>query len=266
MQGNMIDSQVQHIPRKRFGQNFLVDQLVVAGILGAVSPQHRDLIVEIGPGLGALTRPLLERVAHLHVIEIDRDIVKHLRACIPETQLTIHEGDALKFDFATLGADLRVVGNLPYNISTPMLFHLAQSAPLIRDIHVMLQKEVVERMTAQPSSSEYSRLSVMLQYRFQIEKILDVPPAAFRPAPKVESAVVRMLPLRSKLEVDEALLTEVVAHAFAQRRKTLRNSLRDYFDAADFATLALDPQARAQELAVADFVRAANYLARKATN
>ena len=220
-------------------------------------------MIEIGPGLGALTDPLVARLKHLHVVEIDRDIVARLKQAFPADRLTIHEGDALQFDFAALGTDLRVVGNLPYNISTPLLFHLAQSAPHIRDIHVMLQKEVVERMVAQPSSSEYGRLSVMLQYRFQLEKVLDVPADAFRPTPKVESAVVRLLPRKPGVACDEALLARLVAAAFAQRRKTLRNTLKGFFDAEDFAALGLDPGTRAQNLSVADFVGATNYLARK---
>jgi len=253
----------KHIPRRRFGQNFLVDDAVIAGIIAAISPQPNDLIVEIGPGLGALTGPLLASVKHLHVIEIDRDIVAQLKQDFSPQQLTIYEGDALKFDFATLGSDLRVIGNLPYNISTPILFHLAQSSPHLRDIHVMLQKEVVERMVALPSTSEYGRLSVMLQHQFAMEKVLDVPAEAFRPAPKVESAVVRMLPRRPEPACDAAVLAHVVAKAFGQRRKTLRNALKGVFDAADFAALGIDPGARAENLAVADFVRAANYLAGK---
>ena len=185
---------MRHIPRKRFGQNFLVDEAAIAAIVAAIAPQPRDRLVEIGPGLGALTRPLSGRLEHLHAIEIDRDIIARLRAELPAARVTLHEGDALRFDFSALGPRLRVVGNLPYNISTPLLFHLAQHAAAIFDIHVMLQKEVVERMVAAPSTAEYGRLSVMLQYRFEMEKLLDVPPAAFRPAPKVESAVVRMTP------------------------------------------------------------------------
>lgn len=255
----------RHVPRRRFGQNFLRDDAVIARIVAAVGPQADDLLVEIGPGLGALTRPLLERLNHLHVIEIDRDIVARLKLGFPAHRLTIHEGDVLKFNFSALGSHLRVVGNLPYNISTPVLFRLAQSAPSLRDAHVMLQKEVVERMTARPSSSEYGRLSVMLQYHFRMEKILDVPASAFQPAPKVESALVRMRPLRCKPETaeNESLFAELVASAFAQRRKMLRNTLHGYFNARDFAELRLDPRSRAQNLAVADFVRAANYLVRK---
>jgi len=208
-----------------------------------------------------LTGPLLTCVGHIHVIEIDRDIVARLKRDFPPGQLTIHEGDALKFDFAKLGDDLRVIGNLPYNISTPILFHLAQIPARVRDIHVMLQKEVVERMVALPSTPDYGRLSVMLQHQFVMEKVLDVPAGAFRPAPKVESAVVRMLPRRPQPDCDTAVLAHVVAKAFGQRRKTLRNALKGVFSADDFTALGIDPGARAENLAVADFVRAANYLA-----
>jgi 16S rRNA (adenine1518-N6/adenine1519-N6)-dimethyltransferase len=252
-----------HIPRKRFGQNFLVDAAIIADIMAAISPQPGDIAVEIGPGLGALTRPLIARLQHLHVIEIDRDIVSRLRREFPVRCLTIHQGDALKFNIASVGSDLRIVGNLPYNISTPILFHLAQSAHCIRDIHVMLQKEVVERMVAAPSSSDYGRLSVMLQYRFDLEKVLDVPPTAFCPAPKVESAVVRLLPLLRVAEetCDEDLLGKIVLSAFSQRRKTLRNTLKGYFNSGDFAALGLDSGMRAQDLSVKDFVRMTNYAA-----
>lgn len=256
---------MRHIPRRRFGQNFLTDEAVIAKLIAAIAPQPGDRMIEIGPGLGALTRPLVARLDHLHVVEIDRDIIVRLEQAFPRERLTIHPGDALRFDFYALGPQLRIVGNLPYNISTPLLFHLARSAANIRDIHVMLQKEVVARMVARPSSSDYGRLSVGLQYCFQLEKILDVPAAAFRPAPKVESAVVRMLPLERGAgeRCDEALFARLVAAAFMQRRKTLRNTLKGILESEDFAALGIDPGARAQELTVADFVGAVNYLARK---
>lgn len=256
---------MRHVPRKRFGQNFLRDAGVISDIVRAVTPRSGDRMLEIGPGFGALTEPLIERVGHLHAIEIDRDIVARLAASFPAHQLTLHEGDALNFDFAALGPDLRIVGNLPYNISTPLLFHLAQHAASLRDIHVMLQKEVVERMVARPGASAHGRLSVMLQRYFSMEKILVVPGSAFHPAPKVESAVVRMLPaLRAAHKAsDERLFAEVVAAAFSQRRKMLRNTLGKYLDKEDFAALGLDPGGRAQELSVDDFVGVADYLARK---
>ena len=255
---------MRHHPRKRFGQNFLIDESVISAIVTAVAPQPRDLVVEIGPGLGAITRPLADRLDHLHVVEIDRDIVARLRTLFPPQRVTIHEGDALQFDFAALGTGLRVVGNLPYNISTPLLFHLAHGATAIRDIHVMLQKEVVERMVASPSSSDYGRLSVMLQYRFEMEPILTVPAAAFRPAPRVESAVVRMAPFARLPHParDEAWFGKIVATAFAQRRKTLRNALKSYFSVEDFRRLGVDAGLRAQDLRIVDFVRLADQAAR----
>jgi 16S rRNA (adenine1518-N6/adenine1519-N6)-dimethyltransferase len=251
---------MRHIPRKRFGQNFLVDDSVIAAIVDTVAPQRGDRVVEIGPGMGALTGPLAERLDHLHVIEIDRDIIAWLATEFPTDRVTVHGGDALRFDFGALGPRLRVVGNLPYNISTPLLFQLAGHADAIRDIHVMLQKEVVERMVAAPSTSEYGRLSVMLQYRFEMERILGVPAAAFDPAPKVESAVVRLTPFARLPHParDEAVLEKIVAAAFSQRRKTLRNALKAHFDAAGLERLGVDGGLRAQDLGVADFVRMAD--------
>jgi 16S rRNA (adenine1518-N6/adenine1519-N6)-dimethyltransferase len=255
-----------HKAKKKFGQNFLVDERIISDIIAAIRPEPGDSMVEIGPGLGALTRPLLQRLRHLHVVEIDRDIIARLENDYPQgkpdSRLTIHAGDALEFDLATLAPPLRIVGNLPYNISSPLLFHFAGYAERIRDMHFMLQNEVVERMVAEPSTPEYGRLSVMLQYRFHIEKLLDVPPASFRPAPKVDSAIVRMVPLPvAEISVrDEKLFAAVVRTAFGQRRKTLRNTLRCYLSEADFEKLGIVPQLRAENLAVADFIRVANYL------
>jgi 16S rRNA (adenine1518-N6/adenine1519-N6)-dimethyltransferase len=256
---------MKHIPRKRFGQNFLVDAQVVSDIVMAISPARGDRVVEIGPGLGALTEPLLQRLDHLHVVEIDRDIVARLRKRYPPDRVTIHEGDALAFDFAALGNDLRIVGNLPYNISTPLLFHLAACACQVRDMHFMLQKEVVERMVAEPGDSEFGRLSVMLQYRFWLEWLIDVPPTSFDPPPKVDSAVVRMIPRAPEAltAIDEGVLSRLVAAAFAQRRKMLRNNLKGILDDAAFAELGIDPTRRAEDIAVADYVRAANWLVAK---
>ena len=256
-----------HIPRKRFGQNFLVSQAVIDRIVAAIAPRPGDRRVEIGPGLGALTAPLMERLGHLDVVEIDRDLIARLSRRFPPERLTIHEGDVLKFDFASLAesssAGLRVVGNLPYNISTPLLFHLAQVAPLLRDLHFMLQREVVMRMVAPPGNGDYGRLSVMLQYRFEMEHLFDVPAEAFDPAPKVDSAIVRMIPrpVAALAAADEALFARVVSAAFGQRRKMLRNTLRGLIDAAQLEELGTSPSARAEELGVADFVRIANYLA-----
>jgi 16S rRNA (adenine1518-N6/adenine1519-N6)-dimethyltransferase len=254
-----------HVARKRFGQNFLNAPGIVAAIVAAIAPRRGDTVVEIGPGLAALTRPLLAAVDRLHVVEIDRDLIARLKQEFSPERLVIHEGDALEFDFGAIGSDLKIVGNLPYNISTPLLFHLAGFAGRVRDMHFMLQKEVVERMVAAPGTSEYGRLSVMLQYRFEMEQLFLVPPEAFTPAPKVESAVVRLLP-RPVLALpadDEETFARVVATAFSQRRKMLRNTLRDLFDAEDFDALGIAPTARAEELAVADFVRAARRLVAK---
>ena len=250
-----------HIARRRFSQNFLVDQSVIVAIVEAIAPKPGDNMVEIGPGPGALTRPLAKVVQALHVIEIDRDLVAQLRGEFSGNALTIHEGDALTFDFASLGPGLRIVGNLPYHISTPILFRIAEYESVLRDVHVMLQREVVERMVAAPGSSEYGRLSVMLQYRFEMEQVLEVPAAAFRPAPQVESAVVRMIPIAQAPRAhDEKVFSRVVAAAFSQRRKTLRNALRYHLDATELETLGVAPGARAQELAVASFIRIADYV------
>jgi 16S rRNA (adenine1518-N6/adenine1519-N6)-dimethyltransferase len=254
---------MRHQPRKRFGQNFLQKQDVIDDILHVIGPRPDDLMVEIGPGLGALTTPLAKALTQLHVIELDRDIVKTLRE--KYANVVIHEGDALKFDFVSLGANLRVVGNLPYNISTPLLFHLTGQIACVRDIHVMLQKEVVARMVADPDTSAYGRLSVALQYRFDMEKVLDVSPDAFYPQPKVESAVVRMLPRagREPAALDEALFAHITTAAFSQRRKMLRNTLRNILEAADFDALGIDPGARAETLSAGDFVRITNWVAEK---
>lgn len=251
-----------HIARKRFGQNFLTDQAIIQAIVRAINPQPDDIMVEIGPGLGALTDPLLKILSRLHVVEIDRDIIARLKRQYPPEKLTIHEGDALKFDFASLGERIRVVGNLPYNISTPLLFHLSQSAGHLFDMHFMLQKEVVERMVAEPATPEYGRLSVMLQYRFAMEMLFTVPPEAFRPAPKVESAIVRMTPYAQLPHParDEALFGAIVTAAFGQRRKTLRNTLKSYLSGEELAALGIDPGKRAEELGVEEFVRIANSL------
>ncbi len=251
-----------HIPRRRFGQNFLVSPGVVRNIVEAIAPRREELMVEIGPGLGALTGPLLERLDHLHVVEIDRDLIARLRERFAPESLTIHEGDALDFDFGALGGDLRVVGNLPYNISTPLLFHLAAFAASVRDMHFMLQKEVVDRMVAAPGTADYGRLSVMLQYRFDMERLFVVPPGAFNPAPKVDSAIVRLLP-RPAAELtarDETLLAKLVLAAFGQRRKMLRNNLREFCDEAGLQAVGIAPTARAEELSVAGYVRLANAL------
>lgn len=255
---------MSHIPRKRFGQNFLNSAGVIRKIVEAIDPQHDDLMVEIGPGQAAITEPLLETLAHLHVVEIDRDLIAALKQRFPADRLLIHEGDALAFDFAALGKglgkDLRIVGNLPYNISTPLLFHLATFSDRVRDMHFMLQKEVVDRMVAAPGGSEFGRLSVMLQYRFYMERLFIVPPGAFTPAPKVDSAIVRLIPKpASELNArDYAAFAKLVTSVFSQRRKMLRNTLRDLFDEAALGRLGVKPTARPEELDVADYVRLAN--------
>ena len=249
-----------HRARKRFGQNFLVDQNIIRRIVDAIAPKPGETVVEIGPGLAALTEPLLARAGKRQVVEIDRDLVARLRERFGD-ELTINEGDALKFDFAALGHDLRVVGNLPYNISTPLLFHLAECAEHIHDMTFMLQKEVVERMVAAPDEEAYGRLGVMLQYRFEIAKLFDVLPGCFRPVPKVVSAIVRLKP-RPVAELgaqDEKLLGKIVTAAFGQRRKTLRNTLAAFLNADALSALGINPGARGETLSVQDFVRISNH-------
>ncbi len=249
-----------HAPRKRFGQHFLASPGIVAKIVDAIDPRPGDTVVEIGPGLGALTEPLLARLPHLHVIEIDRDIVARLAAAYVPDRLTIHAGDVLDFDFGTLPAGMRIVGNLPYNISTPILFRLAAEAPRVRDMHFMLQREVVDRMVAAPSTPAYGRLSVMLQVRFAMTRLFDVPPGAFRPPPKVDSAVVRMVPRTDAPACDGAALAKVVTAAFTKRRKTLRNALAGAVREDALAALGLDPQLRPENLSVDDYVALAGYV------
>jgi len=254
---------MRHIPKKRFGQNFLSDSDIIRSLIEAIQPARADLMVEIGPGLGALTQPLMAKLDHLHVVELDRDIISWMQNQYASNSITIHNSDALKFDFSSLGKQLRVVGNLPYNISTPILFHLLDNVANVVDMHFMLQKEVVERMVAMPSTPAYGRLSVMLQYRLQMDYLITVPPEAFEPAPKVESAFVRCVPHASLPHPanDEAVFAKIVLNAFGQRRKTLRNTLKGLLDDAGFAALNIDSQLRAENLAMADFVRIANYLA-----
>jgi 16S rRNA (adenine1518-N6/adenine1519-N6)-dimethyltransferase len=253
---------MQHIPRKRFGQNFLIDTEIVAAIIDAIHLARDDLLAEVGPGLGALTQPLLQAIDHLHVVEIDRDIVERLREQFTGGKLTIHSGDALEFDFNSLGQNLRVLGNLPYNISTPLLFHLSQFAGSIRDMHFMLQKEVVERMVAAPSTPDYGRLSVMLQCRFEMEQLFLVPPESFHPVPKVMSAVVRLIPHRRPVisQDREKLFANIVSAAFSQRRKTLRNALRHYLTSEDYSEIEIEPGQRAENLSVAQFRDITDYL------
>lgn len=256
---------MKHIPRKRFGQNFLTDQQVLFNIIRAIDPRTDDAMVEIGPGLGAMTRLLLDALNQLHVVELDRDLVARLEKAYDPKRLIVHAADALQFDFAAIpvpsGAKLRVVGNLPYNISSPLLFHLAQYAQQVQDQHFMLQKEVVERMVAEPGSKTYGRLSVMLQWRYAMEMLFVVPPTAFDPPPQVDSAIVRMIPLVAPLACDAAKLEQVVAKAFSQRRKVIRNCLAGMFAENDLIDAGIDPQARAETVPVEAFVALANRLA-----
>jgi 16S rRNA (adenine1518-N6/adenine1519-N6)-dimethyltransferase len=255
---------MKHIARKRFGQNFLTDDAVLHDIIRAIDPRADDAMVEIGPGLAAMTRLLLQSLDHLHVVELDRDLVARLKKTFDPRQLTIHEGDALKFDFASIPVPaerkLRVVGNLPYNISSPLLFHLAQIAPHVQDQHFMLQKEVVERMVAEPGGKEYGRLSVMLQWRYHMELLFIVPPTAFDPAPQVDSAIVRMIPLADPLPCEERKLEQVVTKAFSQRRKVIRNCVAGMFTESDLVDAGIDPQARPETVPVEQFVALANRL------
>lgn len=255
---------MKHIPRKRFGQNFLTDDVVLHDIIQSIAPQPEDTMVEIGPGLGAMTALLMQSLRQLHVVELDRDLVARLKKQFDAARLIVHEGDALKFDFSSIavpdGKKLRVVGNLPYNISSPLLFHLTSIAPQVQDQHFMLQKEVVERMVAEPGSKVYGRLSVMLQWRYYMELIFIVPPTAFDPPPQVDSAIVRMIPLPQPLECDAAKLERVVQQAFSQRRKVIRNCLSGLFTENDLIDAGIDPQVRPEAIPVEQFVALANRL------
>ena len=255
---------MKHIPRKRFGQHFLTDRLIIQGIVEAIAPLPGQSMVEIGPGLAALTQPLVERLGHLTVIELDRDLAHQLRS---HPQLTVVESDVLRVDFRLLAAQvalaaspegakpakLRVVGNLPYNISTPILFHLLDAVEVIEDQHFMLQKEVIDRMVAAPSTSDYGRLSVMLQWRYAMENVLYVPPQSFDPPPRVDSAIVRMVPHAEPVALDVKLLSELVRVAFSQRRKLLRHTLGKWLEHKEFAG-DFDVKRRAEEVPVAEYL------------
>ena len=257
----------QHTARKRFGQNFLQDSRIIADIVQAVRPQPADTVVEIGPGLGAITEPLAAKLDCLHVCEIDCDIIGYLKTRPYAGKLVIHEGDVLQFDFASVPGRKKIVGNLPYNISTPLLFHLSRYADEVEDMHFMLQKEVVERMVAEPGSNDFGRLSVMLQYFFEMEKLLDVPPEAFSPAPKVDSAVVRLIPAKYRIgqAQDFEQFAALVKQAFHQRRKTIRNNLKGLADEDDLQAAGISPQERAEHIAPEKYVALANLLAQKAS-
>lgn len=258
---------MKHIPRKRFGQHFLSDHAIIDAIVRAIVPVPGQAVVEIGPGLAALTQPLVERLGHLTVIELDRDLAARLRS---HGQLKVVESDVLKVDFGQLGQALgapkmRVVGNLPYNISTPILFHLLQYVDCVQDQHFMLQKEVIDRMVAQPATADYGRLSVVLQWRYAMENVLFVPPQSFDPPPRVDSAVVRMVPLAQPAPVDAALLQTVVQVAFSQRRKLLRHSLGRWLQEHSYSGN-FDLQRRAEEVPVADYVALVQQLTLQTAN
>jgi 16S rRNA (adenine1518-N6/adenine1519-N6)-dimethyltransferase len=246
---------MKHIARKRFGQHFLTDVAIIGAIVDAIAPQAGEAMVEIGPGLAALTQPLVERLGQLTVVELDRDLAVRLRL---HPALLVVEADVLKVDFAALASGLaahklRVVGNLPYNISTPILFHLLDQVAVVHDQHFMLQKEVIDRMVAQPGTSDYSRLSVMLQWRYAIDNVLFVPPESFDPPPRVDSAIVRMVPLAKPPAIDLPLFGELVKIAFSQRRKILRNTLGKWLDARAFSG-EFELQRRAEEVPVSEYV------------
>ncbi len=256
----------EHKARKRFGQNFLQDTRIINDIVNAVRPQPGDVVIEIGPGLAAITGPLAKRLDKLHVIEIDRDIVGRLKTLPFADKLVIHEGDVLQFDFNSVAGKKKIVGNLPYNISTPLLFRLSEVADDVADMHFMLQKEVVERMTARPKTNDYGRLSVMLQYFFEMETLIDVPPESFDPAPKVDSAVVRMIPVKHRIgeAQDFGHFARLVKQAFAQRRKTIRNNLKGMAADEDLQAVGINPQDRAEHIAPELYVKLSNYLVKQA--
>jgi 16S rRNA (adenine1518-N6/adenine1519-N6)-dimethyltransferase len=251
---SFVSHHSKHIPRKRFGQHFLTDRGIIEDIVQAIAPAAGQAMVEIGPGLGAMTQPLVERLGHLTVIELDRDLAVLLRK---KPELTVIESDVLRVDFRALAdmakGKLRIVGNLPYNISTPILFHLLDVADAVQDQHFMLQKEVIDRMVAKPSTSDYSRLSVMLQWRYAMENVLFVPPTSFDPPPRVDSAIVRMLPHAKPEALDVKLFSELVRVAFSQRRKLLRHSLGKWLEARNFSG-SFNLQRRAEEVPVAEYI------------
>jgi len=253
---------MKHQARKRFGQHFLHDQYILTQLVNALRLKPEDNLVEIGPGKGALTHHLLAHLPSFHVIEIDRDLIPILQNITEPHRLTIHNVDALKFDFTPLASSdrpLRVVGNLPYNISTPLLFHLFQYVSIIQDMHFMLQKEVVDRMVAEPNNKRYGRLSVMSQYHCNITKLFDVNPEAFDPPPKVDSAILRLTPHSTSFTVNSyADFSKIVAQCFNQRRKTIRNSLKSFLDATQIEQLGIDPQVRAENLSLEQFIALAN--------
>ena len=253
---------MKHVAKKKFGQNFLKDSSIIHAIIQSIQPLQDDLLVEIGPGLGALTKPLLEKTKHLFAIELDRDIINWMQNQYSKNNITIFNEDVLNFNFHQFDKKIRIVGNLPYNISTPILFKCIEDIKIITDLHFMLQKEVVDRMIAAPSSSEYGRLSVMLQYYFAMEHLVHVPKESFDPEPKVESSFVRLIPYDHYPFVANNIdqFGKIVKEAFSQRRKTIRNTLKNFMNANDFENIDINPQLRAENLSVSDFVKISNYL------
>ncbi len=253
---------MKHVAKKKFGQNFLKDSSIIHAIIQSIQPLQDDLLVEIGPGLGALTKPLLEKTKHLFAIELDRDIVNWMQNQYSKNNITIFNEDVLNFNFHQFDKKIRIVGNLPYNISTPILFKCIEDIKIITDLHFMLQKEVVDRMIAAPSSSEYGRLSVMLQYYFAMEDLVHVPKESFDPEPKVESSFIRLIPYDNYPFVANNIdqFGKIVKEAFSQRRKTIRNTLKNFMNANDFENIDINPQLRAENLSVSDFVKISNYL------
>lgn len=256
----MVKPHQGHTPRKRFGQNFLVDQIIIQQIIQHIAAQPEDVIVEIGPGLGALTEHLVGQCRQLHLIELDRDLAAQLRHKYSAQQVNLYNEDALKFDYSRLSANphsIRVIGNLPYNISTPLIFHLLSQQQHIQSMHFMLQKELVDRITAAPQCKAYGRLSVMVQFYCEVEKLIPVPPHAFKPQPKVDSSVLKLTPKPSPqiADVNRKKLDQIVKLAFNQRRKTLRNSLKGALNEDTFNRAGIDSNLRAENLSVADYVR-----------
>ena len=253
---------MKHVAKKKFGQNFLKDSSIIHAIIQSIQPLQDDLLVEIGPGLGALTKPLLEKTKHLFAIELDRDIVNWMQNQYSKNNITIFNEDVLNFNFHQFDKKIRIVGNLPYNISTPVLFKCIENIVIIKDLHFMLQKEVVDRMIATPSSSDYGRLSVMLQYYFSMEHLVHVPKEAFDPEPKVESSFVRLIPYEQYPFIANNInqFGKIVKEAFSQRRKTIRNTLKSLINENDFEKIGINPQLRAENLSVSDFVKISNYL------
>ncbi len=253
---------MKHIAKKKFGQNFLKDAAIIHSIIQSINPLPNDLLIEIGPGLGALTKPLLEKTNRLLAIELDRDIVSWMENEYSKKNITIFNEDVLNFNFNQFDQKIRIVGNLPYNISTPILFKCIDNILNIKDLHFMLQKEVVDRMIAIPSSPEYGRLSVMLQYYFAMEHLVNVPKESFEPEPKVESSFVRLIPYEQYPFIANNIeqFARIVKEAFSQRRKTIRNTLKSFISENDFEKIGINPQLRAENLSVSDFVKISNYL------